>query len=86
MPVAPTAARGAGPAAWCVVGVTALPDRVRSFWRVLGCPYLGCHVHCNDAEKTWDCPCHGSRFDTKGTVLNGPAARGLERVELPRGG
>lgn len=46
------------------------------------CPHLGCHVHFNDAERTWDCPCHGSRFDTKGTVLNGPAARGLERVEL----
>lgn len=46
------------------------------------CPHLGCHVHFNGAEKTWDCPCHGSRFDTKGGLLDGPAVRGLERVDL----
>jgi glycine/D-amino acid oxidase-like deaminating enzyme/nitrite reductase/ring-hydroxylating ferredoxin subunit len=41
------------------------------------CPHLGCQVAFNTAERSWDCPCHGSRFDVSGQVLQGPAVRGL---------
>lgn len=45
------------------------------------CPHLKCVVRWDGLEKTWDCPCHGSRFDALGRVLNGPAVSDLERVD-----
>ena len=42
------------------------------------CPHLGCVVHWNAAETSWDCPCHGSRYAQSGEVLEGPALSGLD--------
>jgi Rieske Fe-S protein len=44
------------------------------------CTHLKCIVGWNSTEKSWDCPCHGSRFDPKGKVMNGPAIGDLEPI------
>jgi glycine/D-amino acid oxidase-like deaminating enzyme/nitrite reductase/ring-hydroxylating ferredoxin subunit len=47
------------------------------------CPHLGGIVMWNHAEESWDCPCHGSRFDRFGKVINGPAITNLPPAEPP---
>lgn len=46
------------------------------------CTHLKCEVKWNDAEKTWDCPCHGARYSYDGKVLTGPADADLEKMEM----
>lgn len=42
------------------------------------CPHLGCELAWNPDEKSWDCPCHGSRFDYRGNLLDNPAQTGIQ--------
>lgn len=46
------------------------------------CSHLGCVVGWNHTERAWECPCHGSRFDCHGRVVNGPAAEDLRRLDV----
>jgi glycine/D-amino acid oxidase-like deaminating enzyme/nitrite reductase/ring-hydroxylating ferredoxin subunit len=46
------------------------------------CTHLGCQVEFNNAERSWDCPCHGSRFDLEGKVIHGPAVKDLDEIGL----
>jgi Rieske Fe-S protein len=46
------------------------------------CTHKGCTVTWNNADRTWDCPCHGSVYAADGSVIHGPARQDLQRVEL----
>jgi Rieske Fe-S protein len=46
------------------------------------CTHAGCIVNWNGEEKSWDCPCHGARYDINGQVLTGPATLSLSRIDL----
>lgn len=43
------------------------------------CPHLGCALKWNSLERTWDCPCHGSRFTEDGNLIDNPATQGLKK-------
>ena len=48
------------------------------------CTHMGCELQWNPAERTWDCPCHGSRFSFEGDVVDGPAKKPLPRLDQTR--
>lgn len=68
-------------------GVVALAGRKTGIYKSPGgavtavdvrCPHMGCQLEWNGDEASWDCPCHGSRFDCRGRLLSGPAQRDLD--------
>ena len=54
------------------------------YLRSAACTHIGCHLHWNSFETSWDCPCHGSQFAVNGLPLNAPAVTPLAQVEDKR--
>ena len=54
-----------------------LPEDKKEKVRTTRCSHLGCHLSWNPEEKTYECPCHGSRFDCRGRVIDGPAQKDI---------
>lgn len=77
----PTRAEGEGEVRYDRLGTPTATSRVDGVERRVSgvCSHLGGIVRWNDAERSWDCPLHGSRFDSDGAVLEGPAVCGLGR-------
>jgi Rieske Fe-S protein len=46
------------------------------------CNHLGCSISWNSAEKSWDCPCHGSRYNVDGEMITGPATKDQEKIKI----
>jgi len=46
------------------------------------CKHLGCELSWNNLEKTWDCPCHGSRYDYKGNLITEPSVKNLDKINI----
>lgn len=62
--------------------IAAYRDEGKSLHSVsAACTHMGCILGWNEADRTWDCPCHGSRFSMDGEVLHGPAVKSLERKQ-----
>ena len=54
----------------------------KTFAVVPYCKHLGCELSWNNLEKTWDCPCHGSRYDYMGKIITEPTTENLDTVDL----
>jgi Rieske Fe-S protein len=48
------------------------------------CPHMRCIVEWNNKDKSWDCPCHGSKFNIEGKVIKGPALKDLPAKKLDK--
>ncbi len=57
-------------------------DKGKIYLININCAHMGCELKWNNAEKTWDCPCHGSRYSSIGDVVDGPALMPLEKIEI----